>query len=599
LSSFIKPLAALVVSLLVFAGFVFLADLELLNLIQTRFYNPSVVSSYVNENNIDAEITQNHIIELHEKFAETLKEHAVRSSFLYNQSADDIFQRSRIFGTLIESTGALQAVQFVDANGLRIHFSTSPRDIFGQNRASTSYRNYNEDALALPFDMVSVPNGSSPRLVMDEKSERIIFSFPFYDSMDVYRGTALFHVGVRAIAERLIAEGRLKVSDNVSVVAEPAGILLGSPEVSKADISKVVAQVWSGDFRERVTLDSGGSGTNYSLISVKTNPADYNGIFFGRLINDYLFAISEPMKLILNLSIFLTFFLTLFFLINLKPNPPAVVRNRLKRLKESLFEQLYVNKSNQERAKWILELEQRRDEIRSELKHNLRLSSRQETAIDGIIDKSWDELLAVIKVGSGVVVHSKYAEALAHAEAKHAQKAGADEDIDDIEEAESIDEIEEVESADLIEEAGEYAQAESIDDIEEIEELDDANVIDKALRDAIVPVQPYSVGLLQMATRFLSGKGTGKGLLRKASEKKQYSGKGLLAKAATIAGKESDTTGETGKGLLARAKKIEFDFEYPVDEDVQDLIAGLDVVSPFSSMFSSLDNSSDDDFPRT
>jgi len=578
LSTFFKPLAALVISLLVFAGFVFLADMELLDFIQTRFYNPSVLNSYVNENNIDADIAQSHIAELKGKFSHTLSEQAVRSSFLYNQSAGDIYERSRIYGTLLESTGALLSVQFIDANGLRIHFSTSARDIFSQNRASTTYRNYNEDPLALPYETVSIPDGSNPKFVMDEKSDKIIFSFPFYDSMDVYRGTALFNVGARAVADRLIAEGRLKISDNVSVVGNPPGILLGSPEVSKADISRLVSEVWRGSFQERVTLDSGGSGTNYSLISVKAAPGNSDGIFFGRLINDSLFAISEPMKLILNLSIFLTFFLTLFFLINLKPNPPAVVRNRLKRLKESLFEQLYVNKSSQERARWILELEQRRDEIRSELKHNLKLSSRQEAAVNSIIDKSWDELLAVIKVGSGVVVHAKTADA------KQDIQSGAG---DDVEEVQALEEVEEFDTIDEAEEAEEFGEAESIEDaeeIEEIEEIGEANIIDAALRDAIVPVQPYSVGLLQMATRFLSGKGFGKGLLKKASEKKYSAGKGLLAKA---------------NEAILTSKKNELGLDAPAEEEVQDLIAGLDVVSPFSSMFSSLDDVSDDDFPRT
>ena len=589
MSAFIKPLAALAVSLLVFAGFNLLADFKFADIIQTRFYNPSVVSSYVNENNIDADITQNYIIELHEKFANTLKEHAVCSSFLYNQSADDIFQRSRIFGTLLESTSALQSVQFVDTNGLRIHFSTSPRDIFNQSRTSTSYRNYNENPLVLPYETVSVPDGNNPKFIMDDKSDRIIFSFPFYDSMDVYRGTALFYVGARAIAEKLIAEGRLKISDNVSVIAEPAGILLGSPEVSKDDINKVVAQVWRDGIQERVTLDSGGSGTNYSLVSIKTNPVNYNGIFFGRLVNDYLFAISDSMKLILNLSIFLTFFLTFFFLINLKPNPPAVVRNRLKRLKESLFEQLYVNKSSQERARWILELEQRRDEIRSELKYNLKLSGRQETIVNNIIDKSWDELLAVIKVGSGVVVHAKVVEV--------SQSAKPGEEIEEAEALEEIGEIEEVETAEAVEFFEEIEDVEDIEDIEEIEELGEANVIDKALREAIVPVQPYSVGLLQMATRFLSGKGFGKGLLKKASEKQLSAGRGLLAKATEKSKMLEEETPK--KDHYTAAREIDFDLNVLVEEETQDLVVDIDVVSPFSSMFSSLDRTSDDEFPRT
>lgn len=601
MSTFLKPLSALLISVLIFAGLSFLADKELLNFIQTRFYNPSVVKSYVKENKIDAQLVQDHIIELQDRFAETLKEQAIRSSFLYNQSANDIYERSRIYGILLESISGLQSVQFIDTNGLRIHFSTSTRDIISQNRDSTSYRNYNEDPLALPYEIVSVPDGSLPKYIMDEQGERVIFAYPFFDSMDVYRGTALFNIGIRTLAERLIAEGRLKVSDDIAVVGEPPGILLGSPEVSKADIRKLASEVWQEGVQDRVTFDSQGSGTNYSLISAKTN-GSREGIFFGRLINDYLFSISEPMKLILNLSMFLTFFLTLFFLINLKPNPSAVVRNRLKRLKASLFNQLYVNKSGQERARWILELEQRRDEIRSELKHNLKLSSRMEAGINNIIDNSWDELLAIIKVGSGaVIVQTKTVEKIVESRQSDDSDAQALEEIDDIEEIEDVDAIEEAEEAegiDEISEAEEFEEVEEIDEIEEIGDAEEVNIIDVALREAIVPVQPYSVGLLQMATRFLMRKTSPvsykKGLLKKASVYK-LSDKGLFAKASAANKAIDESKKPKRKGLLALASEVEINQDYPVNDEVQDLIVEIDVVSPFSNMFSSLDNIATDE----
>ena len=236
MSAYLKPVVVFFLSILIFTGFSFLANKELLNIIQTRFYNPSVLNSYIRENSKDAELIQGYIFELQNKFAATLNEPAVQSSFLYNQSPDDIYERSRIFGILLESTAGLQSVQFVDSNGIRLHYSTSARDIISQSANSTAYRNYTDDPLALPYDRVSVSANSSAKFSMDEQSDRIIFSFPFNDSMDVYRGTALYTVSVKALAEKLIAEGRLKVNENVFVTGIPPGILLGSPDSSKADI---------------------------------------------------------------------------------------------------------------------------------------------------------------------------------------------------------------------------------------------------------------------------------------------------------------------------------------------------------------------------
>jgi len=490
----LKPILALVISFLIFAGFHYLVDIELLDYVQTRFYNPSVVRSYVRENSVNAELVHDHIVELQTRFMETLSEPAVRSSFLHTQSAEDIFERSRIFGILLESVGGLQSVQFVDSGGTRIHFSTSARDIINQNRDSTSFRNYGEDPAALPFDAVSVPDGGSAKYTMDGQGERIIFSFPFHDSMDVYRGTALFNISVRSLAEKLIAQGRIKVSDDISVISRPAGILLGCPESSKSDIYEKVAGIWNEGILDRVILDSADSGVNYSLISYRTN----HGIFFGRLINDYLFYISDHMKLILQLSMFLTTFLSLFFLINLKPNPLTIVRNRLKRLRDSLFNKLYVDKSSQERLKWILELEQRRDGIRTELKHNLKLNSRLEKNIDSMIDKSWDELLAVLKSGSDYVspvsVEQKAKDTPAALKTKKQDKVrklekaekleevGEVEELDEIGEAEELEEVGEVEELDEIEEAEELeevGEVEELDEIEEAEELEEVGEVEE------------------------------------------------------------------------------------------------------------------------
>ena len=639
MSTFLKPVAALLVSILIFAGYTYLADAELLDFIQTRFYNPSVVNSYVKENAIDAEIAHNYIAELQNKFLETLSVQAVRSSFLYNQSGDDIFERSRIFGLLLESTGGLQSVQFVDSNGIRIHYSTSARDIINQSRDSLSFRNYNEDPSSLPFDIVSVPDGNNAKYIMDERSERIIFSYPFYDSMDVYRGTALFKVGIRALAEKLVAGGRLKVSDAITVIGDPAGILLGSPEISKGDISDKVADIWKEGKLDRVTLDSGDSGVNYSLISFRTS----HGIFFGRLINDFLFAISEPMKLILKLSIFLTFFLTLYFLLNLKPNPVTVVRARFKRLRDSLLNQLYVNKTGQERLKWILELEQRRDGIRTELKHNLKLNPRLEKNINNIIDNSWDELLGILKSGTdgvyfiqkavktaatkdtaldGSIDNIEEVEALEEIgetesieDAEEITEVGEAEEIDEIEEVESIDEIDEIEDAeeaDEIEEIEEVEEIEEISDAEAVEEIEDLgeieeiggaeepNIIDIALREALEPGKKKPRGLLKIASKFISGEAKAvpakKGLLEAAS-KKVSAPKGLLARASKV----NDKGAPSRSGLMALVSEIEFDqklqpppedvLEFPVsDHEAKDMLNNLDIVSPFSSMFSSLDD---------
>ena len=631
MSTFLKPLAVLLISILIFGGIAFLADKDFLDFIQTRFYNPSIVKSYIAENAKDADLVQNFIFELQDKFAQTLNEPAVRSSFLYNQSAEDIFERSRIYGLLMETTSGLQSVQFVDANGIRMHFSTSTRDIITRTAASTSYRNYIEDPLALPYETISVLVNETPKITMDESGERIIFSYPFNDAMDVYHGTALFYVSSRAIAEKLVSEGRLKVNETVSVIESPPGVLFGLPDSFKAELQSNVSKVWNNGIKDRIAIDSEDSGIKFSLISLRAD----SGIFFGRLVNDDLFSISDSMKIILYSSMFFTFYLALYFIINFKPTPVIIVRNRIRRLRDTLFDQLYEDKSTEEKIKWLLELEQRRDEVKFELKYKLKLSAKTEKFIDGIIDKSWDEIIAIVRASSG---HAALALKLSSLDVKDivqkAQEASSEASVGDVEEIEEIGEVEEIEEveelaeeveeieeladeAEEIEEIEELAdEAEEIEEIDEIEEVEEIGDIEEITEVETLTVEAApSKGLLQLASEFeiyeeisdAPVSAPSKGLLKLASDKyaepapEVYSGRGLLARAISeIRLSESETkTVSSRKGLLAIASEIEFssvtiDDSENIDDidnidDKIDEIIKMDIVSPFVSMFSSLE----------
>ncbi|MCL2214696.1 MAG: hypothetical protein FWC06_05735 [Treponema sp.] len=185
------------------------------------------------------------------------------------------------------------------------------------------------------------------------------------------------------------------------------------------------------------------------------------GYFF--LVSDTQFNIQQPMIWLFWLSMILTLFLLVFFILNLKPDPFVLVNDRIKHLRENLFEQLFINIKSNERAKWTLELEQRRDEIRSELKRNLKLTPCQETELNRIIDKSWDELLAVIKSGSSRGLTAANAQTIEEPQAKEA---------DNTKNTEYVTEAEEIYE---LEEADEFKEEEAaeVEELEEMEEADD------------------------------------------------------------------------------------------------------------------------------
>lgn len=400
-----KAVLSLFLSILLFAGIAAAAYTGLFDLVETRFYNSSRVKSLIRETGIDAELLQEYLTNLQNRFAASLDEPSVRRSFLAGQSAFDIFERSRIYGLLLESVPGLHSVRFVDAVGGRIHFSTYPPDIIKEDRLSVTYRGYNEDPANPPFARVQVRAGEDFRLTPDTAYERIIFSYPFYDSLDIYRGTALFTVSVRAPAERLVSAGRLKAGEDVSLTAVPPGMVSGSPGTSTAAILEKISSIWADGIYGQTSFVSADSKTTMILVSAKTSL----GFYYGRIINEDVFAFPWSMKAILLTAVFLTIYLAMFFFFNLKQDTLTVIQNRLDKLQISLIEQFYEHKGDIDWSHWIRELEQRREDIRIEIKRGIKIGENRvlDRDIDALINKSWDELLELIggreTGGSGVI----------------------------------------------------------------------------------------------------------------------------------------------------------------------------------------------------
>jgi hypothetical protein len=402
-----KAALSLLLSVLLFAGIAGAAYTGLFDLIETRFYNPSIARTLIRETGRDAEVIQDFVYDLQRRFEASLNEPPVRRSFLPRQSAADVYERTGIYKTLHETVSGLHSVRFVDSMGSRIHFSTYSPDVSGSDRFSIIYRDYHADPDSLPYGQVQVPAQGGARLIPDIVHGRIIFSFPFYDSLDLYRGTALFTLSLHAVAERLINTGRIRAGENISLTAAPLGIVSGIPEISRTEMLGKVASVWNDGLLGIHSLVSTYSKISLVLVSAKTK----QGLYCGRLVNEEVFAVPPAMKVILLAAAFLTIYLTVFFLFNLRQDTPTVIQNRLKKLQLSLIEEFYERKGDMDWAYWIRELEERREDIRAELKRGVkkRQGAFAETEIDSFIDKSWDELLAFIggRRVSGVIDEEK------------------------------------------------------------------------------------------------------------------------------------------------------------------------------------------------
>jgi len=484
-----KAALSLLIAVVLFGGFASLAFTGLFDLIEARFYNPTITASMTREMARNTEAIDEFFAAMEARFSQTLREPAVQRSFLLDQSAEDIFERSRIFGLLHESLGGLQWVRFIDSGGLRIHFSTYAPDIMAQEPLFRTYRNFYEPNFA--YEAIAASAGETPRFILDGEGERIFFSLPFYDSFEIFRGTALFSLSVRALSDMFIREGRLNVGHDISIVTAPPGFLSGTPVVfaEEALISQV-SSVWRDGAPGVARLHSPEADMSMILLSIRSP----QGFFAGRLVSDEVFLFPPIMQIILLLSFFLTVYLTIFLLFNIRQDSVTIVQSRMKKLQISLIEQYYERKSDIDWSRWRRELEQRREDIHIQLKQGVKVApgSARAKDIDAMIDKSWDELLSIIggsketalDEGKLQVILNRFLATIPAAAAQvSAQssnvppaaasfKAGAAETVKEIEAAEELEELEEIEQAETVEEIEVAEELEEIEIAEEVEELE-------------------------------------------------------------------------------------------------------------------------------
>ena len=238
-----KASISTLISVILFAGFAVLAYSGLFETVQTRFYNPRVASG-VNKTleNLARESETYHSV-LSGRFKSILALDFVRRSVLPNQSSEDIFNRSSAFGRLAQETPGLLGVRLVDVDGRRIHFSTYEGDVLRREEFRQVYRNYGDGDV--PLEVLGVPDGDPGAVRILEAANSFVYVFPFRDSFDAYRGTALFQVARSGLQEYLVKVGALPVGEDF-LLLDGRGLLFGAPRQGRPELVGRVVELWSG-----------------------------------------------------------------------------------------------------------------------------------------------------------------------------------------------------------------------------------------------------------------------------------------------------------------------------------------------------------------
>ena len=553
-----KTAVSLLISVVLFAAFVVAAFTGLFSVIDARFYEPGKISQIQKHLDTVSENFNEYIETLESRFGKNensfLKQTCVQS-YIENQPSDEVIrERSKLSGDLFSQTPGLLGMRLIDKNGSSVHFSTFSSDVLNRTSEIVSYKNYT-DAITLtgekeiPFDKISSPdsygtNGVVCKTVFDGRDNRIILSFPYYDSYKAYRGTFVFYVNANDFNRVLLSKKIITFGDTGSLVSGlnfeeekketeyKSGFVFGIPAVGKKIFEQEILSRWEkGLFApEKIVYKSSEdsfaiqeydaafenkkSDNNYWVL-VSSTKADFG--YIGGIYPDEMFAMPDAVKILLLICIFVTLFLVVFLAVNLKQDDMVVIRERIRRLQLGIVSEYLKKKENVDWQVVSGKIAERRQDVTLEIIRSLgRKAKKHDKEVNELINRSWDELLAAMSVQvrkennengltNAAEIKSMLEELLSSGNIK-VQTVGSAvnvmpvtvkpsksvpvteqvQELDKVEKAKAVEELEEIEDAEAVDELEEVEEAETVEELEEVEEAEAVDELEEVEEPEVV-----------------------------------------------------------------------------------------------------------------
>ena len=539
-----KTAVSLLISVVLFAAFVVAAFTGLFSVIDARFYEPGKISQIQKHLDTVSENFNEYIETLESRFGKNensfLKQTCVQS-YIENQPSDEVVrERSKLSGDLFSQTPGLLGMRLIDKNGSSVHFSTFSSDVLNRTSEIVSFKNYT-DAITLtgekeiPFEKISSPdsygtNGVVCKTVFDGRDNRIILSFPYYDSYKAYRGTFVFYVNANDFNRVLLSKKIITFGDTGSLVSGlnfeeekketeyKSGFVFGIPAIGKKIFEQEILSRWEkGLFApEKIVykssedsfaiqeydaaIENKKSDNNYWVL-VSSTKTDFG--YIGGIYPDEMFAMPDAVKILLLICIFVTLFLVVFLAVNLKQDDMVVIRERIRRLQLGIVSEYLKKKENVDWQVVSGKIAERRQDVTLEIIRSLgRKAKKHDKEVNELINRSWDELLAAMSVQvrkennengltNAAEIKSMLEELLSSGNikvqtvgsavnvmpvtVKHSKSVPVTEqvqELDKVEKAEAVEELEEIEEAEAVEELEEVEEAETVEELEEVEDAE-------------------------------------------------------------------------------------------------------------------------------
>lgn len=463
-----KTICSLMISGAVFAACVVSGVKGGFKFFEMNFFRPRVESAITEKLERVSDSFVNYSSSLSAKFRAFMKEEAVCSYIERSPSSNVLQKRNALENGLFASVPGLEGFRLVEDGGLHIHKSTFKEDVVRETENLVAYKNYTAASkYAIPYAELQKYSWSENAPVFYAEQNKFVFCFAFVDSYGLERGTMAFYVYADDFVSHLVSEGTVAAGTK-AVLVDQNEILLNVPFGDAALVAARACEKWkSGDYSEEkiAALDD---GREFYLVTAESGTLRLGWICSAE---EFVFSRAESAELLL--CLFVTLFLFVFMLFNLRRNRMALLKSRIEKFRRNVLKQYAECASDKEKREFLQKILRRRLEINSYLCRSPgRKGAEYSAGADVLLEALWSQLAGAMKpLQEETAVKNK-----APADAEDfapLEETGDVEELATLEEADDVEELLPLEEADDVEELAPLEEADDVEELAPLEETDD------------------------------------------------------------------------------------------------------------------------------
>ena len=399
---------SLLFSMIFFAAFIYVAQMGLMQHLETKFYSSAKISEKQQYVDKIAKSSESYISNILTKI-ETgdtayLKQEAVKSYIEQNPSEKAEIDRRNLTTKLIEDIPSLTGIRLIDINGRNIHYSSFEKDVLNQKGIKKQYKNYpdiqNEFNELEISTILSDSNLPQRKILFDKKQNRLIMSFPFFISNDVCFASLVCYFDLLMYEQFLVEKEIIPFGENLTLVDNEnlfGGYVIGIPKNNRSEFIKPILNNWTNQKTNKTlpTMILESNDLSWYLLNSSQNP--YFNI--SSVYDNATFEISKELEYLIYTCVFVTLLVIFFLFFSLFPDNLNTTKKRISKLQLSLIKEFLEKKDDVNWETVGKRLEIKKQEFAKAIKKSFgKKSKKYLKQIDEYIDESWDQIITLLNI---------------------------------------------------------------------------------------------------------------------------------------------------------------------------------------------------------